>query len=324
MYNCLVNFSDLTTLKIGGPAREIVSVKTEQNLINAVKELAINGELFLMIGSGSNLLVSDAGFSGTIIKNEVTGIKRQGNDLIVAGGTILQNLVDFANEQGLSGLENLAGIPGTVGGAVYGNAGAYGQTISDHLIAVRVLDPNIVTSSDSEKSVERETDSSDALGITKEESEFKYRDSAFKRNKNIILEATFSLTSADSEALKKTSEETIKKREVKYPPGIKCPGSFFKNIPADTLPSEILAKLPKEFILYGKVSTGALLESVGARGAKQGNILIAPYHANLFINEGNGTAADFCYLAKTYSQKVFEKFGIRLEPEVQLINLPAL
>ncbi len=138
------------------------------------------------------------------------------------------------------------------------------------------------------------------------------------------MEAAFSLTPADPEGLKKTSGETIKKRGVKYPPGIKCPGSFFKNIPSDSLSFEVFQKLPKEFILYGKVSAGALLESVGAKGAAKGHIKIADYHANLFINEGGGTAEDFYDLAKTYGQKVYEKYGIKLEPEVQLINLPEL
>lgn len=319
-----MNFSELTTLQIGGPVREVISAKTEQDLMSAVKKLAINGELFLMIGGGSNLLVSDEGFNGTIIKNEVTGIKRQGNNLIVAGGTVLQDLVDFANDQGLGGLENLAGIPGTVGGAIYGNAGAYGQTISDHLISVKAFKYVSATSSLHPELGSLTTGATEQKSFSKDDCQFNYRDSIFKRNKFIIIEVVFSLAPSDPANLKQTSFETIKKREVKYPPGIKCPGSFFKNIPAQTLTQGILTGLPEQFILYGKVSAGALLESVGAKGARKGNILIAPYHANLFINEGGGTAEDFYALAKTYSQKVFEKFGIRLEPEVQLINLPPL
>lgn len=303
-----MNFSDLTTLKIGGPVRKVVFVKTEEDLVDSIKRRTKNQERFLIIGGGSNLLVSDQGFEGTVIRNEIKGLSKSGNTVTAKSGVILQDLIDFANHFGLGGLENLAGIPGTVGGAIYGNAGAYGQTISDYLISVKSFDSNNLT----------------IQQFNNQQCHFNYRDSIFKKTKAIILEAVFSLTSSDSETLKKTSTETIKKREVKYPPGIKCPGSFFKNIPAETLPIEVLNKLPKEFILYGKVSAGALLEGAGAKGAKQGNILIAPYHANLFINEGNGTAQDFYDLAKTYSQKVFEKYGIKLEPEVQLINLPAL
>lgn len=303
-----MNFSELTTLKIGGPVTNFIPVKTEDELISNLQSLIFNHQPLLVIGSGSNLLVSDEGFDGTVIKNEITGIKKDGHDLIVKSGTALQDLVDFANDNGLAGLENLAGIPGTVGGAIYGNAGAYGQTISDHLVSVKVLDAASFQSS----------------AVSKNNCGFNYRDSVFKKGKSIILEATFFLSPSDPETLKKISEETIKKREVKYPPEIKCPGSFFKNIPATTLPKEILDNIPEEFVLYGKVSAGSLLESVGAKGAKQGNILIAPYHANLFINQGGGTAEDFYNLAKTYSQKVFDKYAVKLEPEVRLINLPPL
>lgn len=303
-----MNFSDFTTLKIGGPVEEVFEIKNSEELIQAIKRLTTIGERYLVIGGGSNLLVSDEGFDGTVVKNEIKGIKRDGNNLIVKSGTVLQDLVDFANESGLKGLESLAGIPGTVGGAIYGNAGAYGQTISEYITKVLALNPKTLQKTE----------------LTHPECRFKYRDSLFKKSELIILEANFKLTSIDPETLKKTSGEVIKKREVKYPPGIKCPGSFFKNIPAQDLPAEILEKLPKEFVLYNKVSAGALLESVSAKGAKEGNILIAPYHANLFINEGGGSASDFYKLAKIYSQKVFEKYGIRLEPEVHLINLPPL
>jgi UDP-N-acetylmuramate dehydrogenase len=303
-----MNFSDLTTLKIGGPVSQVILVTTDEELISNLQSVITSHKPYLVIGGGSNLLVSDEGFDGSVIKNEIRGIEKEGNNLIVKSGTILQDLVNFANNEGLSGLENLAGIPGTVGGAIYGNAGAYGQTISDHLVSVKSL----------------EVISSQLSALSKEECSFDYRDSVFKKTKDIILEAEFSLTPENPEQLKKTSEETITKREVKYPPGIRCPGSFFKNIPAGALPAEILNSLPEEFVLYGKVSAGALLESVGARGANIRSIKIADYHANLFINEGGGTAQDFYDLAKTYSQKVFEKYGIRLEPEVQLINLPPL
>jgi UDP-N-acetylmuramate dehydrogenase len=302
------DLKNLTTLSIGGPAQEILQVQTTEDLISAASKLSREKINYLVVGGGSNLLVSDEGFPGTIVLNKTTGIKKEGDSLTVKSGTLLQELVDFANSSGLKGLEKLAGIPGTVGGAVYGNAGAYGQTISDYITQVRCHDPA------SDKTAEFKKD--DCL--------FAYRDSIFKKNRFIILEATFLLGQDNPEELVKTSVETVAKREVKYPPGIKCPGSFFKNIPSDTLDPDVLKRVPPEFILFGKVSAGALLESVGAKGASLRNIKIADYHANLFINEGGGTAADFYELAKTYRQKVFDKYGISLEPEVQLINLPPL
>ena len=318
-----MKFADLTTLGIGGPIKEVLPVQTEEELTLKLKSLTVNHKPYLVVGGGSNLLVSDQGFNGAVIKNEIRGIAKNGNQLTVKSGTVLQNLVDFANDAGLAGLENLAGIPGTLGGAIYGNAGAYGQTVSDFLVSLKAVRCSSVTNHLHPELSSSTIDQTTVKNFFKDDFLFGYRDSIFKKNQFIILEAVFELKLADSQKLKQLSLETIKKREVKYPPGIKCPRSFFKNIPANTLSAEILDKLPKEFILYGKVSAGALLESVGAKGATKGNIKIAPYHANLFINEGGGTAKDFYDLANTYCQKVLEKFGIRLEPEVQLIDLPS-
>lgn len=311
-----MNFSDLTTLRIGGPVKEVVRAETEEELVNNTQAATVKKQAYLVIGGGSNLLVSDDGFEGRVIQNQTKGKHILGNEpetpgsaskIVVKSGEILQDLVDFANEQGLAGLESLAGIPGTLGGAIYGNAGAYGQTISDHLLTVRAFDPTGYQTS----------------SLVKEDCEFKYRDSIFKRNKYIILEAVFELTSSEPEKLIQTSLDIVKKREAKYPPGIKCPGSFFKNIIASELPSEVLAKIPEEKIVYGKIPAGTLLEMVGGKGDNLREIEIAPYHANLFINRGGGTARDFYMLAKKYYDKVKSQFGIVLEPEVQLINLPS-
>ncbi len=287
--------SQVTTLQIGGPARDFKIVKTKEELMQIQQP-------FLLIGGGSNLLVSDEGVDKLVVKNEIIGIEQNGNILKVKSGTNLQDLVDYCIQHGLSGLQKMTGIPGTVGGAVYGNAGAYGQTISDHLIEVTTLKSR----------------------VTKEGCNFAYRDNIFKKNKDIILEITFDLQKANVSALQKEADETLEKRLVKYPKGIKCPGSFFKNIVADTLPKYILDKIPSEKIVYGKLPAGSLLEMVGAKGDHLGKIEIAPYHANLFINKGEGSAKDFYDLAKKYVILVKEKFGITLEPEVQLINLPPL
>lgn len=334
IYN--MNLSDLTTLKIGGPAKDVITVKTEDALISQLQTTNHELPAVLVIGSGSNLLVSDDGFDGTIIKNEIKGIeieettrgdREEGSrrtpasnedvrretelagprvKLIVKSGTILQDLVDFANSKGLAGLEKLAGIPGTVGGAIYGNAGAYGQTISDHLTSISVYNGQGI------------------IKLPKNNYQFSYRESIFKRTRDIILELEFELIPGNSRELKKESSQTLKKRLLKYPKGIKCPGSFFKNIVADTLPKEILKKIPSKKIVFGKIPAGSLLEDVGAKGDQLGKIKIAPYHANLFINLGGGTAKDFYDLAKKYAEKVKKRFNITLQPEVQFINLPPL
>jgi len=292
--------SKITTLAIGGPAKAFIIVKTEDELIEAVSYAKKKELEYSVIGEGSNLLVADIGVEKLVIKNEMVGITKIGSELTIKSGTILQDLVNFANQNGLAGLEKMTGIPGTVGGAVYGNAGAYGQTISDYIVEVKSL-----------------------TGIQlKNNCHFDYRYSIFKQNHSPILEIKFSLKPADSKELKKIAKETISARLEKYPPGIKCPGSFFKNILATTLSKKILSHIPDEKIPYGKVSVGYLLEEVGAKGDHLGEIEITSYHANLFINKGSGTAKDFYNLANKYFLKVRREFGIDLEPEVQLINLP--
>lgn len=315
----MLNFQDnyplanITTLQIGGPAKKFVVVQAEEELIEAIKYAKNQSKSYLVIGGGSNLLISDEGIDSLVIKNEITGISsreesKPASQVSVKSGTPLQEFVDYTIRQGFSGLQKLTGIPGTIGGAVYGNAGAYGQSISDHLTSVTALDPNNLTIQQFNNSNCR----------------FNYRDSIFKKNHAIILEVTFQLEPGNPETLKKEAEEISSKRLIKYPSGIKCPGSFFKNIVAETLPKEILEKIPPEKIVYGKLPTGALLESVGAKGQSADGIKIADYHANLFINQGSGTAKAFYDLAKSYALKVKQKYGITLEPEVQLINLPPL
>ncbi len=300
---------NVTTLSIGGPAKKFVTVKSQEELIEAIQYAKDQNLPYLVIGGGSNLLMADEGFEGLIIKNEIQGIFRLHPwGVIVKSGTPLQDLIDYTTQQGLSGLQKLAGIPGTVGGAVYGNAGAYGQTISDHLTEVFVLDINNIT-------IEQ---------FNNADCKFNYRDSIFKQNSSSILEVKFQLAEGDPNTLRQEAQEVLAKRLVKYPPGIKCPGSFFKNLVAAEIPPEILKNIPPEKIVYGKVPAGALLEEVGAKGKSTDGIEIASYHANLFINHGSGTARAFHDLAKTYAEKVKTKFGIALEPEVQLINLPPI
>ncbi len=296
----------ITTLQIGGPAKYFVIVKTITQLTETVAYAREKNLPFIVIGGGSNLLVNDLGADCLVIKNETEGIVRNGHILTVQSGTILQNLVNFSLFHGLFGLQKLTGIPGTVGGAVYGNAGAYGQTISDFITEVYCFNGQKITT------------------LPKKDCEFNYRDSGFKKNGYAILEIKFQLQHESPQILTSESKDILSKRLVKYPPGIRCPGSFFKNLIADTLSKEVLDKIPLDKIVYGKLPAGALLEMVGAKGDSLDGIYIADYHANLFINKDSGTADAFYKLAKKYAQLVKERFGITLEPEVQLINLPPI
>lgn len=302
-----VSFSSLTTLKIGGPIKYFATATSLDQIFQLIEISKKNKLSYLVIGGGSNLLVSDGGLDGLVIQNLCQSIKRVGDVLEVQSGRELQRLVDFANKAGIAGFEKLAGIPGSVGGAVYGNAGAYGQTISDNILWVEIYD-----------TVNREIKK-----LTKNNCGFDYRHSNFKIDKNIILDVGFSITLEDSDELVKTSQEIIKARMQKYHPNLACPGSFFKNVEVDKLDKLdkiILKDFPEDKVMFGKISAGWLLEMVGAKGARKNGVEIAPWHGNLFINLGGGKAVDFLYLAKKYKDKVREKFGIELEPEVQLVG----
>lgn len=306
-----ISLAQFTTLGIGGPAKFFTTVKSKDELIQAIQFVRAKNLPYLVIGSGSNLLISDEGFDGLIIKNELTSITlaSQGPAFCAyqaQSGTSLWNLVQFTLKNGLSGLQKLSGIPGTLGGAVYGNAGAYGQSISDHLTKVLCLDPK----------------SDELVTLSKDECNFNYRDSNFKKNGLIILEVYFELEPANPEVLKQESQDTLEQRR-KYD-GLRCPGSFFKNIPVEIIPNESLRLIPEDKINHGKIPVGYLLESIGAKGQKSGDVEVSDFHANIIINKGQGKAEDFYKLVSDFSKKVKEKFGINLEPEVQLINLPPL
>ncbi len=301
-----VSFSSLTTLQIGGPIKYFIETTNQEELVSLLSFAKENSLNFLIIGGGSNLLVSDDGFDGLVIKNSITDIKQENLKLTVQAGALLQDLVNFAIEKGLAGVNKLNGIPGTVGGAIYGNAAAYGQSTGEYIRSVKGFD--------GDKIVE----------LSNQDCNFSYRDSNFKKNGIIILEAVFELIPANPSELKKEAEEIIAKRLEKYPPDIKCPGSFFKNILIENLTKKQSDLIPQDRDFYGKVPAWYFLNEVGAQGQQIGQAKIAEIHGNLFMNLGKSSAKDFYNLAKEYSNKVKEKFGITLEPEVQLINLPPI
>lgn len=291
--------SSLTTVKTGGKAKGLLKVKTLQELVKTINSLM--DEKFLIVGGCSNLIFSDSGYEGIIVKNELIGIKTEDASVAVQSGTPLQQLVNLTIERGLSGLHKLTGIPGTVGGAIYGNAGAYGQTISDNLMSVTILK------------------NSKLVTLKRAECNFAYRYSLFKQIKYPIVEIKFKFSKKDPQLLKEEADEVFKKRLEKYPPFLKCPGSFFMNVPLNQIPRQKVFLIPQDKIKNNMVHVGWLLESVGSKGYKVGGIEVADYHGNLFINRNNGTSTDYIHLALELANRIKAKYGIFLKPEVQII-----
>ena len=205
----------LTTVHIGGPASSIIHAKNKNDITNAIAVASTHHIPYKIIGGASNIIPNDKGFSGMIIKNEITAlsIDHSKKTCTVGAGHNLLSLIHKLNRNGLMGMEKMAGIPGTIGGALYGCAGAYGQEIKDCL-------RNILIFNGKKTRI-----------LTREKCGFGYRDSIFKKKKHwIILEASFSHARGDPKTLQKTSREIIALRAKKYEPGLLCPGSFFKNI----------------------------------------------------------------------------------------------
>lgn len=292
-----------TTAGVGGPAKYFYKAASVEKLMEAVEFANKQNLPILILGGGSNLLISDAGFPGVVIKNEIKGILGFKQIFKIGAGTLLPELVNLTISKKLSGFEKLVGIPGTVGGAIRGNSGAYGVSVGDSITRVIAFDIK-----------KKKT-----VSLTKKQCQFAYRDSIFKKNNLIILEGHFKFTKTTGETLKQTAQTILKDRLSKNYWEGKNPGSFFKNVLAENVSQETSKLIPKDKIIYGKIPVGFLLESVGAKGMKSGKIKVSDNHANLLINTGDGKASDFIKIASILAKKVKDKYGITLEPEVQII-----
>ena len=295
--------SEYTRFGLGGPALLLADAHTEDALIRCVAAARAAEFPLALIGGGTNLVASDAGFPGLALRYGAANLQNKANCLEADSGAILQNLVDKSIELGLRGLETMTGIPGWFGGALYGNAGAYGRSINELVASVRFFDGWSI----------RE--------IGNAECEFHYRESVFKRNKDwVILSARLKMTPAEPAGLRAIADGILKIRNEKYPPALLCAGSIFKNLILAELPPFVQAQVPLRVIREGKVPSAYFLEHVGAKGMILGGIRVAAYHANLLFNAGGGTASEVRQLIATLKAKVQASFGLELEEEVQYLG----
>ena|ERR1051326_3759819 len=294
--------SRYTRFAIGGPADVFAETCSEEAFIAALAAARAEGLAIMVIGGGTNLIVSDEGYRGLVIRFRDDRISADAARVTVGAGAVLQDLVDFANHRGLKGLETLAGIPGWVGAAVYGNAGAYGHAIAERVRGVRFFDGERVRRFDNAAC------------------EFRYRESIFKAHKEwIIFTTELLLDEANASELERISADILAVRNQKFPPTMKCAGSIFKNFLLQNLPTEVAARVPAKVVREGKIPAAWFLEQVGAKGMQRGGIQVADYHANLIYNAGDGTARDLCALIAELKQRVRDRFAIEVEEEVQYV-----
>jgi UDP-N-acetylmuramate dehydrogenase len=292
-----------TRFEIGGPASLFAEARTEAAFIEALELLRRCELRHAVIGAGTNLIAADSGYPGVVLSFVGHDIAADGTRVSASAGASLQSLVDFTVERGLQGLENMTGIPGQVGAALYGNAGAYGSSMSDFVREVRYFDGETIRTLD------------------RSGCQFRYRSSAFKQSKDwVILSVALDFQTGDAAALTARAQEILTLRNRKYPPDMRCAGSIFKNLILAELPARVQSMIPPEVVKGGKVPSAWFLDLTGVKGMRSGAIRVADYHANLIYNDGAGTARQVRQVAGELKNRVRERFGIELEEEIQYIG----
>jgi len=281
---------DYTTFKIGGKAQFFFVAKTKEELVKTIRMAKKFKLPFFILGGGSNVLAADEGYNGLVIKTQSAKRKAQSNNLklktiYAEAGTPLALVVSEATKNNLTGLEWAVGIPGTVGGAIWGNAGAFKNSMQNIVKKAEVLDSKTLK----------------IKNFKNKDCKFSYRESIFKKNSNlIILSVTFQLKKGNKKQIKEKMQECSNYRKGKQPLNLSSAGSVFKNPPG--------------------FSAGELVERCGLKGKKVGNVKISEKHANFIVNLGGGKAKDVKKLIKIIKNKVKNKFGITLEEEIRIFS----
>lgn len=281
-----------SSFEIGGKSDYFFEARSGEELRDCLSFVRERKLPFFIIGQGTNILFDDEGFRGLILKNRVRGIRLEKRREIIEldSGTLLSDLVDFSLEEGLEGAEFLAGIPGTVGGAVFGNAGAFGHCIGNLLIGASLIDRN-----------------GTEFQAGPDYFEFGYRHSSLKQGRQVLLRSSLRLRRGDRAKSKALIEEYLEQRRDRHPSQkMAYAGSYFKN--------PVLSD-------GRKIAAGDLLEKVGAKQLRVGKAAVFSGHANFIVNLGGASSRDVRLLAQELKARVQTKFGVDLEEEV--IYLPA-
>jgi len=281
-----ISLAPYTSARIGGPADLLITAKSADELAEIVSTLWKQGLSFFMLGGGSNVLVSDKGVRGVTVLNRAKAVRFENGSqpkVWAEAGVVFSNLANRCASKGLSGLEWAATVPGTVGGAVYGNAGAFDGDVSGNLINAEIL-----------------TEAGREFWSV-EKMKYGYRTSALKRGeiKAVVLSAELSLKIATKEEVTVKIEQFGERRKSTQPPGASM-GSMFKNPEGDY--------------------AGRLIEAAGLKGTRIGNAEISPVHGNFFVNHGQTKASDIRALIELTQKTVVDKFGVKLELEVELVG----
>lgn len=328
-----ISLRDYTTFKIGGEAKFFLKTKNKEELKKAIEWAKEKGLPFFILGGGSNLLVSDKGFKGLVIKIELRNLKNRSQEIFAEAGVKLETLVKVAEKRGLTGLEWAAGIPGTLGGAIRGNAAAFNCSISEIIKEIEVLN----------------TDNLKWQIFKPKDLKFGYRDSFLKKRKNLIISsARLKLKKGDKKKIKEKIENNLRYRKENHPLEFPSVGSIFKNLKFQ--PSQFFLKYLKKFPELekfkqkGEIPAAYLIEQCGLKGFQIGKVGISNKHSNFIINlsgisiynknwssqkkyltkenknQEKAKAKDVLKLIKLIKRRVKNKFDIELEEEIEYLK----
>ena len=286
--------ADHTTLQVGGPADWLVTVSASGELVRVLRAARAHGVPVTMLGGGSNVVIADEGIRGLVLRLQLTGISTPSPDRVRAeAGVTMNGLVRWMVGRGLSGLEAWAGTPGTVGGAVYGNAHYGGHNISERIMQVHVVSLD-----------------GDEATLARADMGFAYDTSRLQSSGEIAVWADFEAGTGAPEALRAVARRSLAHRKQTQPLALPSAGCLFQN------PDPARDRLPEGV----PASAGALIDRAGLKGHRIGGAVISPVHANFVVNDGTATAADIRALADQARTAVRERFGVELRNEVVFLG----
>ncbi|MGN0733809.1 MAG: UDP-N-acetylmuramate dehydrogenase [Emergencia sp.] len=280
------DMSKYTSFRAGGCADELVIVDTPDELLDVLKELSEKNAEYIMLGNGSNTLITDSGYHGTVVKlgESFDEVRVHENKVLAGGGALLSVVARAALNAGLTGFEFASGIPGSTGGAIFMNAGAYGGEMKDIVENVTLA----------------KRDGSGLVTVKGSDMDFSYRHSILEETGDIVVAVAFLLSRGDKQAIQATMAELTQKRNEKQPVQYPSAGSFFKR------PEGHFA--------------GKLIQDAGLKGLTVGGAQVSQLHSGFVINVGGATASDIIDLMHLVQNTVYDRFGVMLEPEVRIIG----
>lgn len=303
-----IPLAPLTTFKAGGPARYFARIASVAQLQEAISYSQEKKLAFFILAGGSNLIISRRGYSGLVLHMAIDYYHLNNQQLTAGASTSIAKLVNVSIDQSLAGLEWAGGLPGSFGGAIRGNAGAFGGEMKDVISSVKSI--NLETGQEAIRS------NAECL--------FGYRDSLFKHRPELIVEATVELKPGEHPALRAAADSHIQYRQDKHPMEFPSAGSIFKNTPVERVPKDVLPQFQANVKTdpFPVVPTAKIIADAGLEGLRVGDAQVSEKHTNYIVNLGNATGEEIVELITQVKAAVKKKFGISLEIEPELVGFP--